>query len=97
MRLASPVTRLFVQANSEEIVKLRITGPLCDRRPKDSHHKRPVMWRAFPRHDVTVLAHLMCTLFCFALHRFSDITGLILGLRRANERRRYKVTPSLIG
>ena len=25
------------------------------------------------------------------------ITGLILGLRPANERRRYKVTPSLIG
>ena len=24
-------------------------------------------------------------------------TGLILGLRPANERRRYKVTPSLIG
>ena len=24
-------------------------------------------------------------------------TGLILGLRKANERRRYKVTPSLIG
>ena len=23
--------------------------------------------------------------------------GMILGLRRANERRRYKVTPSLIG
>ena len=26
-----------------------------------------------------------------------EITGLILGLRPANERRRYKVTPSLIG
>ena len=26
-----------------------------------------------------------------------DISGLILGLRPANERRRYKVTPSLIG
>ena len=26
-----------------------------------------------------------------------DNTGLILGLYRANERRRYKVTPSLIG
>ena len=26
-----------------------------------------------------------------------NITGLILGLRPANERRRYKVTPSLIG
>ena len=25
------------------------------------------------------------------------VTGLILGLRPANERRRYKVTPSLIG
>ena len=28
---------------------------------------------------------------------YSTITGLILGLRSANERRRYKVTPSLIG
>ena len=26
-----------------------------------------------------------------------DDTGLILGLRPANEKRRYKVTPSLIG
>ena len=26
-----------------------------------------------------------------------DMSGLILGLRPANERRRYKVTPSLIG
>ena len=25
------------------------------------------------------------------------VAGLILGLRQANERRRYKVTPSLIG
>ena len=27
----------------------------------------------------------------------NNITGLILGLRPANERRRYKVTPSFIG
>ena len=26
-----------------------------------------------------------------------ELSGLILGLRPANERRRYKVTPSLIG
>ena len=30
----------------------------------------------------------------YAIYR---VTGLILGLRPANERRRYKVTPSLIG
>ena len=29
--------------------------------------------------------------------RVMNNTGLILGLRPANERRRYKVTPSLIG
>ena len=29
--------------------------------------------------------------------RFDDDTGLILGLRPANERRRYFVTTSLIG
>ena len=28
---------------------------------------------------------------------FRDIRGLILGLRPVNERRRYKVTPSVIG
>ena len=28
---------------------------------------------------------------------FDTMPGLILGLRPANERRRYKVTPSLIG
>ena len=27
----------------------------------------------------------------------NNITGLILGLRPSNERRRYKVTPSFIG
>ena len=30
-------------------------------------------------------------------YHFADNAGLILGLRPANERRRYKVTPSLIG
>ena len=30
-------------------------------------------------------------------HVFDSISGLILGLHPANERRRYKVTPSLIG
>ena len=31
------------------------------------------------------------------LDEHASITGMILGLRSANERRRYKVTPSLIG
>ena len=29
--------------------------------------------------------------------RINNVAGLILGLHPANERRRYKVTPSLIG
>ena len=33
----------------------------------------------------------------FYLRAVKDITELILGLHPANERRRYKVTPSLIG
>ena len=39
-------------------------------------------------------------LFCAWLHTagaHDQYTGLILGLRPANERRRYKVTTSLIG
>ena len=36
-------------------------------------------------------------LFFFHWYQFGAITGPILGLRPTNERRRYKVTPSLIG
>ena len=38
----------------------------------------------------------MCFLFCLIFFQ-GDFTGLILGLYQANERRRYKLTPSLIG
>ena len=40
--------------------------------------------------------HDLC-LVNFELHGSHNRSGLILGLRPANERRRYKVTPSLIG
>ena len=36
-------------------------------------------------------------LLLFVLSKNEEISGLILGLRPANGRRRYKVTPSLIG
>ena len=41
----------------------------------------------------------LCIRFIYIYIYFIDntITGLILGLRLANERRRYEVTPSLIG
>ena len=41
-----------------------------------------------------ILVHIWSMLF---EEHFIGIHGLILGLRPANERRRYKVTPSLIG
>ena len=39
-----------------------------------------------------ILTALYCT--CFSV---TEPSGLILGLRQADKRRRYKVTPSLIG
>ena len=46
--------------------------------------------------QVTLGLALMSNLKSAANRNFADDTGLILGLRPANERR-YKVTPSLIG
>ena len=49
------------------------------------------------------IKHLMNSYRYYFLFRFVTMflrrenIGLILGLRPANERRRYKVTPSLIG
>ena len=51
----------------------------------NSPHRWPVRRKMFPFDEVI----MFCT--------FPGNTGLILGLRPANERRRYKVTPSLIG
>ena len=76
------------------------------RGPVKSPHKWPVTQKMFPFDDV-----IMCMLhddlikwkdhaWWLASHmgRFlQSSAGLILGLHPANEKRRYKVTPSLIG
>ena len=36
-------------------------------------------------------------IFVLRIHQVFFLSGMILGLRPADERRRYKVTPSLIG
>ena len=43
------------------------------------------------QYDQYKLTNITCASF------WDDISGLILGLHPANERRRYNVTPSLIG
>ena len=54
-------------------------------------HLQTPSWRYLPLcPGVDVLKHT-------TLQTNTVVAGLILGLRPANERRRYKVTPSLIG
>ena len=59
----------------------------------------PLMWRA--HYDSKFLAPVKCdgdqTRVAFFICVLHNCSGRILGLRPANERRRYKVTPSLIG
>ena len=54
----------------------------------DSPHKGSVVWK---------LQELRCNGTTWQQLFTERVTGLILGLPTANERRRYKVTPSLIG
>ena len=50
----------------------------------------PILWQVIDQTWNTQKTHWFCP-------SELAISGLILGLRPANERRRYKVTPSLIG
>ena len=74
--------------HQKETSKLNITGLLVKairRWPLDSPHKGPVMHKVFSFHEA------------FMYLTKSGIFYQWLNLHPANERRRYKVTPSLIG
>ena len=75
--LISQVTRMFVQVENKDIIKVMN----CWSFVRVIQNKGPVMWK------VCLCQYVL--LFCNS--------GLILGLRPANERRRYFVTTSFIG
>ena len=72
--------------------------------PVNSPHKGSLTRKMFPYDDVTMWLGVKSALGYQQLQCWLDdghhvvwITGLILGLRPANKKRRYKVTSSLIG
>ena len=65
---------------------LRSCSPYIPPRRRWPHHRFCTVWTITHTHDLVMLYAIL-----------SWVSGLILGLRPANERRRYLVTTSLIG
>ena len=93
------LNRLF-RCRSKKTSKLRVTG-LCvgnSPGPVNSPHKWPVTRKMLPFDDVIMrAAPTWWKNAGYSLRGDFELTGLILGLRPVNERRRYFVMTSLIG